>query len=56
MMTSKVSLKNCTTHLTFQQTPSKDKMIHHDIPVRPWDIIGTDMSTLNNKDYLCILD
>ena len=31
-------------------------MIHHNIPVRPWDIIGTDMFTLNNKHYLCIVD
>ena len=34
----------------------KDKMIHHDIPVRPWDVIGTDMFNLNNKHYLCIVD
>ena len=31
-------------------------MIHHDIPVRPWDIIGTDMFTLNNKHDLYIVD
>ena len=31
-------------------------MIHHDILVRPWDIIGADMFTLNNKQYLCIVD
>ena len=31
-------------------------MIHHDIPVRPWDVIGADMFTLNNKQYLCIVD
>ena len=31
-------------------------MIHHDIPVRPWDMIGTDRLTLNNKHYLCIED
>ena len=49
-------IKSCSTCLTFQQTQSKDKMIHHDIPVRPWDIIGTDMFTLNNKHYLCIVD
>ena len=31
-------------------------MIHHDIQVRPWDVIGADMFTLNNKHYLCIVD
>ena len=48
-------IKNCTTCLTFQQTQPKEKMIHHDIPVRQWDVIGTDMFTLN-KLYLCIVD
>ena len=33
-----------------------DKMIHCDILVRPWDLTGTDMFTLDNKQYLCIVD
>ena len=41
-------IKNCTTCLLFQQPQPKDKMIHHDIPLRPW-VIGVDMFTLNNK-------
>ena len=44
MVTSKIH-KNCTTDLTFQLTQPKDKMIHHDIPVRPWGVIGADMFT-----------
>ena len=40
----------------FQQTQPKDKMIHHDILVRPWDIVGAGLFTLNNKHYLCIVD
>ena len=34
----------------------KDKMIHHDIPVILWDVISTDMFTLDNKRYLCLVD
>ena len=49
-------IKKCTTCLTFQQIQPKDKMLHHDIPVRPWDIIVMDMFTLNNKYYLCVVD
>ena len=30
--------------------------MHHDIPIRPWDMVGRDMFTLNNKNYLCIVD
>ena len=40
----------------FQQTQPKDKMIQHDIPVKPWDVISVDMFHLNNKHYLCIVD
>ena len=49
-------IKKCTTCLTFQQMQPKNKIIHHDIPIRLWDVIGADMFTLDNKQYLCILD
>ena len=49
-------IKNCTTCLTFQQKQPKDKIIHHNIPAKPWEVIGEDMSTPNNKYYLCIID
>ena len=49
-------IRNCTTCLAFQQTQPKDKIIHHDIPVRPLDMTGTHMFTLNNKHYLYIVD
>ena len=31
-------------------------IIHHDIPGKTWEVIGADMFTLNNKNYLCIVD
>ena len=49
-------IKNCTTCLTFHQTQLKDKIMHHDILAKLWEVIGTDMFTLNNKHYLCIVD
>ena len=49
-------IKNCTTCLAFQQMQPKEKIIHHDIPIRPWDILGADMFHINNKNYLCIVD
>ena len=33
-----------------------DEKIHHDIPASPWGVIGVDMSTLNNKHNLYIID
>ena len=34
----------------------KEKTINHDIPIRPWDVIGADVFQLNNKNYTCIID
>ena len=34
----------------------KEETIHHDIPMRPRNVIGADMFQLNNKNYLCIVD
>ena len=42
-------LKSCSTCLHFQQTQSREKRIHHDIPGKPWEVIGADMFILNNK-------
>ena len=44
------------THLGFQQTQPKEKMVHHNIPLRPWEVLGADVFHFNNKNYLCIAD
>ena len=49
-------IKNCSTCLDFQQSQPEEKPIHHDIPGKPREVIGMDMFTINNKNYLCIVD
>ena len=49
-------IKHYTTCLEFQQRQPKEKVIHHDIPLRPWEVIGADVFHFNNKNYLCIVD
>ena len=34
----------------------KEKIIHHDIPLRPWEVFGTDVFHFNNKNYLWLVD
>ena len=48
--------KSCATCLEFSQTQSKEKIIHHNIPIRPWEVLSTDIFHFNNKNYLCIVD
>ena len=49
-------IKNCATCLEYQQMQPKEKIVHHDIPLRPWEVLGADVFHFNNKNYLCIID
>ena len=49
-------IKVCATCLEFQQTQPKEKIMHHNIPLRPWEAIGTAEFHFKNKHYLCIVD
>ena len=49
-------IKNCTMCLEFQQMQPKEKMVHHSIHLRPWDVLGADVFHFNNKNYLCLVD
>ena len=49
-------IKNCAICLKYQQTQPKEKIIQYDIPLRPWEVLGTDVFHFNNKNYLCIVD
>ena len=49
-------IKVCDTCLEFQQMQPKENIMHHDIPLRPWEVIGVDIFHFKNKHYLCIVD
>ena len=42
-------IQNCATCLEFQQTQPKEKIFHHNIPLRLWEVIGADIFHFNNK-------
>ena len=42
------------SYISADTTKGQDN--YHDISVKPWDVIGEDMFTLNNKHYLCMVD
>ena len=49
-------IKHCATCLKFQQMQPRENITHHDIPLRPWEVVGTDVFHFKNKHYLCIVD
>ena len=36
--------------LEFQQTQPKEQSIHHDIPLRPWEVVRADIFHFNSKN------
>ena len=34
----------------------KEMITHHDIPLRPWEVVGADIFHFKYKHYLCIVD
>ena len=52
----KSHIKHCAMCLQFQQMQPKEKIIHHDIPLRPWEVVGADVFHFNNKNYLATVD
>ena len=45
-------IKHCATCLEFQQTQPKEEITHHDIPLRPWEVVSADIFHFKNKHYL----
>ena len=49
-------IKQCPTCLEFQQTQPKEKIIYHEVPLRPWEAVGADVFHFNNINYICVVD
>ena len=45
-------IKQCVTCLEFQQMQPKEKIIHHDVPLRPWEVVGGDVFYFNNVNFV----
>ena len=46
----------CETRQKFNIGQSKETLKSHEIPSRPWEKIGVDLFTYNNKEFLIIFD
>ena len=49
-------ISNCDICASSLSAQPKEPLISHPIPSGPWEKIGTDIFTHNNKDYLCTVD
>ena len=42
-------IRQCTTCLEYQQMQSLEDALHYEIPRRPWQVVGANVSMINNK-------
>lgn len=50
------TVKHCTTCLEHQPANTKEPMISHKIPERPWQVVASDLFTWNNDSYMITVD
>ena len=49
-------ISKCETCNTFHPAQQKEPLICHEVPQRPWEKVGCEIFTCNNRDYLCTVD
>ncbi len=50
------AVKECGPCQEFQKSNPSETLLPHDVPTRPWQVLGTDLFTIDAEDYLLIAD
>uniref|UniRef100_A0A8C2HNG3 Gypsy retrotransposon integrase-like protein 1 n=1 Tax=Cyprinus carpio TaxID=7962 RepID=A0A8C2HNG3_CYPCA len=49
-------VRKCSICLTYRPSNTKEPMISHKVPDRPWQVVATNLFTWSNEDYLVTVD
>ena len=49
-------VEKCDTCRKYQTSNTRKTLMSHEIPARPWQKVGTDLFSLENKNYLVTVD
>ena len=49
-------VEKCLTCQEYRNAQQKEPLRPHDIPVRPWQMVATDMFVWNNTNYVLVVD
>ena len=49
-------VSNCSSCLEYRNRIPKESLIEHDIPIKPWSKVGTDVFHLFRKHYVLVVD
>ena len=47
---------NCEVCQKYQRKQTKEPLISYPVATRPWQMVGTDLAEIRNKDYLIMVD
>ena len=50
------TVRHCATCLGYQLTQPHEKTMPHELPSKPWKIVGADIFSIDNETLLCIAD
>ena len=50
------TVKQCATHLDYQQTKQHEKTIPYALPCKPWEVVAADIFSITFNMLLCIVD
>jgi hypothetical protein len=51
-----ITVAKCSTCATYRRRNTKEPLIPHSVPKRPWEKLGADIFEFGGKDYLLIVD
>ena len=49
-------IQRCDVCQTHQRSTPKETLMPHELPTRPWQVLGTDLFHFNNAEYLIVVD
>ena len=49
-------IQKCNLCMSRQSNQTKEPLLCHEPTSRPWEKVATDISTLDDKNYLCLVD
>ena len=49
-------VQRCDVCQTHQRSTPKETLMPHELPTRPWQVLGTDLFHFNNAEYLIVVD
>ena len=55
-MGTELTVRQCSMYLEYQNTQPHEAALNYNTLCKPWEVVGTDIIMINNKNVICIVD